>query len=257
MRAALAHRFRYRILGAAEPIHQLAVGQSLLDRVEIDPLHIFDDADLQHLAVGQFTEHHRQLAQARALGRQVLPETPGLDLPCVVSGDRVLAGGVELSGRVVVIDDNGHWEAAGTAEYLADQGCRVDLIATHAGVGIDMEGGNRALFHRRAAVKGIRIRVNTLVTEIAAHRVQIAAVYSSADAIGWGKYVLLPGDEEWLEDVDWVVPVTGRRSREDLYLALKDDPDFAAVRIERVGDCVAPRLIQSTIAEAFALAQTL
>jgi 2,4-dienoyl-CoA reductase-like NADH-dependent reductase (Old Yellow Enzyme family) len=175
-------------------------------------------------------------AQSRALGRQVLPEISGLDRPFVVSSDRVMSGAVELSGHVVVIDDNGHWEAAGTAEYLADEGCRVELVATHPAVGIDMESGTRTLFHRRAAIKRIRLRTSTLVTEIAERRVQIAAVFSSADAIGWGKYVLLPGDEEWLEDVDWVVAVIGRRSREDLFLALQADPGFAGVRIERVGD---------------------
>jgi 2,4-dienoyl-CoA reductase-like NADH-dependent reductase (Old Yellow Enzyme family) len=195
--------------------------------------------------------------RSRALGRQVLPEIPGLDRPFVVSSDQVMSGAVELSGHVVVIDDNGHWEAAGTAEYLADQSCRVHLVATHPAVGIDMESGTRTLFHRRAAIKGIRIRTSTLVTEIGDHRVQLAAVFSSADAVGWGKYVLIPGDEEWLEDVDWVVPVIGRRSREDLFLELQLDPAFAGVRIERVGDCVAPRLIQSTIAEAFELAQGL
>ena len=67
----------------------------------------------------------------------------------------------------------------------------------------------------------------------------------------------MPGDEEVIEGVDWVVPVIGRRSREDLFLALKKDPRFAGVRVERVGDCVAPRLIESNIAEAFLLAQTL
>ncbi len=53
------------------------------------------------------------------------------------------------------------------------------------------------------------------------------------------------------------MPVIGRRSREDLFLKLKGDPRFEGVRIERTGDCVAPRLIESTIAEAFLLAQTL
>ena len=67
----------------------------------------------------------------------------------------------------------------------------------------------------------------------------------------------MPGDGEWIEAVDWVVPVIGRRSREDLYLKLKRDPRFEGLRIERTGDCVAPRLIESTIAEAFLLAQTL
>jgi hypothetical protein len=67
----------------------------------------------------------------------------------------------------------------------------------------------------------------------------------------------VPGDEEWIEGVNWVVPIIGRRSREDLFLELKESPEFQDVTIERVGDCVVPRLIQSTITEAFTLARTL
>jgi pyruvate/2-oxoglutarate dehydrogenase complex dihydrolipoamide dehydrogenase (E3) component len=185
---------------------------------------------------------------------QILPELPGLDLPFVVSSDQVMSDAVDVSGHVVLIDNNGHWEAAGTAEYLADRGCRVQIVAAHPAVGENLENGTRTLFHRRAAIKRIRLRTNTLVQEIAPRRVQLAQVFSAADAAGWGQYVLLPGDEEWIEDVDWVVAVIGRRSREDLFLSLKAADGFDGVRIERVGDCVAPRLIQSTIAEAFDVA---
>ena len=59
-------------------------------------------------------------ARSRELGLQVLPDIAGLDLPFVVSCDEVLSGEVEPQGKVVVIDGNGHWEAAGTAEFLAD-----------------------------------------------------------------------------------------------------------------------------------------
>jgi len=87
--------------------------------------------------------------------------------------------------------------------------------------------------------------------------VRIAAVFSDADAVGWAKYILMPGEDRFIEDVDWVVPVIGRCSREDLYLRLKALPAFAGIQVERVGDCVAPRLVQSTILEAFELARNL
>lgn len=194
---------------------------------------------------------------SRQLGRQILPEIAGLDGDNVVSPDKVLSGEARLSGHVVVIDNNGHWEAAGTAEFLADNGCRVTIVAGHTLVGEDIESGNRTLFYRRAAIKGISMRTATHVTAIETGRVRISAVFSAADAIGWAKYILMPGDEETIDGVDWVVPVIGRRSREDLYLKLKDSPDFAGIRVERVGDCVVPRLIQSTIMEAFELGREL
>jgi NADPH-dependent 2,4-dienoyl-CoA reductase/sulfur reductase-like enzyme len=194
-------------------------------------------------------------ARSLAAGRQILPDLDGLDGDNVVSADRVLRGDVELAGHVVVIDNNGHWEAAGTAEFLADAGCRVTVIAGHSAVGENLEAGTRTLFYRRAAIKGIEMRTSTTVTAVEPALVRVAAVFSGADAIGWAKYLLMPGDEEVIEGVDWVVPVIGRRSREGLYLDLKASPDFADIRVERVGDCAVPRLIQATITEAFELAR--
>jgi 2,4-dienoyl-CoA reductase-like NADH-dependent reductase (Old Yellow Enzyme family) len=195
--------------------------------------------------------------EARRLGRQILPDIDGLDLPFVVSADEVLSGAAKLSGKVVVIDGTGHWEAAGTAEFLADSGCGVVVVASHGAVASELEAGARTLFQRRAAIKEIELRPNFVVTAIAERRVQISAVFSKGDSAGWGKYVLIPGDERWIEDVDWVVAVVGRRSREDLFLAFKSSPELDGVRIERVGDCVAPRLLQSVILEAFSFAAAL
>jgi pyruvate/2-oxoglutarate dehydrogenase complex dihydrolipoamide dehydrogenase (E3) component len=195
--------------------------------------------------------------QARNLGRQVLPEIEGLDLPFVVSADEVLSGAAKPFGRVVVIDETGHWEAAGTAEFLADSGCAVEVLASQGTIGAEMEGGSRTLFQRRAAIKRIQLSPNCVVSAIAERRLRVSAVFSSGDDAGWGKYVLIPGDDRWIDDVDWVVAAIGRRSREDLFLQLKSAPEFAGVRVERVGDCVAPRLLQSVILEAYSLAVSL
>jgi 2,4-dienoyl-CoA reductase-like NADH-dependent reductase (Old Yellow Enzyme family) len=185
------------------------------------------------------------------LGRQVLPEMPGLDLPFVRSADDVLSGRVRLSGRVLVIDCNGHWEAAGTAEFLADDGCEVQVVTPAFHVLADIEGGNRLLFLRRAALKRIKFHTCTNVLEIEPGRAWLSPVFSAADGEGWGKYVLLPGEGEWLEDLDWIVPVIGRRSREDIYLQLRQDHRFRGMHIERIGDCVSPRLIQLVLSEAY------
>lgn len=196
-------------------------------------------------------------ALARSEGRQIVADIEGLGRTNVVSVDDVLSGAKRLSGHVVVIDGNGHWEAAGTAEYLANDGCRVTVITSHGTVGENIEAGTLTLFHRRAAINGITMRTATSVAGIDENCVRVTAVYSAADAIGWVKYLLMPGDEEIIPDVDWIVPVFGRRSREDLYLKLKRSKNFSGTRIERVGDCSVPRLIQSTIGEAFELAREL
>lgn len=195
--------------------------------------------------------------RAGSLGLSAAPDIAGLDRPFVVSSDEVMAGAVKPNGKVVVIDGNGHWEAAGTAEFLKDLGCEVELIASHGLVGEDLEGGSRTLFQRRAALKGMRLRTGYALLEIAERRVKLGAVFSSGNDAGRGRYILIPGDEEWIEDVDWVVPVIGRRSRQDLFLELRSSEDFKDVSILRVGDCVAPRLIQSVIMEAFDVGRSL
>jgi hypothetical protein len=101
------------------------------------------------------------------------------------------------------------------------------------------------------------MRPSTRVVSIDESRIVVKPVFSGAEAIGWRKYLLMPGEDEVIEEVDWVVPAIGRRSREDLYLSISQSPAFERIRVERVGDCVAPRLIQSTIVEAFELGRAL
>lgn len=193
----------------------------------------------------------------RDLGRIVVPDLPGLALPFVHSSDEVMSGAATLAGHVVVYDTNGHWEAAGTAEFLADSGCRVTLITPDLIAGADIESGTRTLFHRRAAIKGITIRHGRVLTAIEPGRVETAAVFSDAGTVGLDRYLLVPGRPEWLEGVDFVIAVIGRRSREDLYHRCRSDAALSGVRVERVGDCVAPRLIESNIREAYELATRL
>lgn len=191
------------------------------------------------------------------LGLQILPETKGLDRDNVVSVDDVLSSRVRPSGHVVVVDGNGHWEAAGTAEFLADAGCRVTVLAGHQLVGANIEAGTRTLFYRRAAIKGIAFRPSMRLVSVGDRQVVVSPVFSAADAIGWGKYLLMPGEDETIEDVDWVVPAIGRRSRERLFLEVLGSGRLGDTRLERVGDCVVPRLIQATIAEAFELGRSI
>jgi 2,4-dienoyl-CoA reductase-like NADH-dependent reductase (Old Yellow Enzyme family) len=191
------------------------------------------------------------------LGRQVLPAVPGLDLPFVHSSDDVMSGRVKLKGRVLVIDNNGHWEGAGTAEYLADEGCMVEVVTPDAMVGGDIESGTRTLFYRRAAIKGIAIRSGFALKAIEPGRVTVAPVFSGAGTQGFGRYLLVAGEEQVIEGFDFVVAIIGRRSREDLYHRCRESALLEGVTIERVGDAVAPRLIESNIAEAYTTGLTI
>jgi 2,4-dienoyl-CoA reductase-like NADH-dependent reductase (Old Yellow Enzyme family) len=168
---------------------------------------------------------------ARAAGRQVEPSLPGLDLPHVRGSDECYAEEGPRTGRVLVVDGTGHWETLGTAERLAERGCSVEVVAPRPLVGATCDTAGRVLWHRRAIERGILVAPN----------VELLAVVPE------GARVLeqLTGRER-LAAADVVVPVLGRRSREDLFLELREG---LAVPVARVGDCVAPRLLQHAIAD--------
>ncbi|GAC1445274.1 MAG: hypothetical protein NVSMB52_05950 [Chloroflexota bacterium] len=182
---------------------------------------------------------------ARQLGRQ--PEgmlthrsISGIDGENVYSADEVLSDAKLPGHRVLVVDAIGTWEGVGTAEYLADAGYKVHVITDREVAASDLDGSNRTLFYQRAAQKGITVTPFTDLEEITLSGAKIRNV--------------LTNKEIW-DETDAVVPVYGRRSREDLYLHLTSaEPILRSdVRVERVGDCVAPRLVRSNIMEAYLL----
>lgn len=179
--------------------------------------------------------------QASGLGVHAGRRPDGLDGELVCPVDRALRLN-EASGRVVVIDGNGHWEAAGTAEYLAGLGADVTVVTASGLVGADLEGTGRELFHQRARSRGIDLRTRTRLVAVGERDV----VLEDLDT----------GRRSEMDEVSLVVPVLGRRSVEDGYIAARRD-GWAGGRVHRVGDCVAPRLVRAVIAEAYELATSI
>lgn len=161
---------------------------------------------------------------------------PGMtERPFVVSADAVLGGEVPEPRRAVVIDGSGHWEAAGTAEFLRNEGADVWVVTSRELAGARLEGANRELFYKRAAEKEIRIITAAQVSEARDAKVTIQHAWTDKSTV--------------LEDIDIIVGVQGRLPDQDLFLALRERGEGRP--IYRVGDCVAPRLLRATITEAY------
>ena len=173
-----------------------------------------------------------------SLGRQTESKISGIDGENVFSSDQVMIGNSAIGKKVVVIEENGHWESCGTAEHLADQGHEVYLVTSRSMVGGDLEGANQHLFVERAIKKSIKIITNATVLSISSNHVELK---SSLDP-----------DHPWKIDCDSVVPVIGRNSEENLYIELSDLEGAETLNFEllRVGDAVAPRTLESIIYEA-------
>jgi 2,4-dienoyl-CoA reductase-like NADH-dependent reductase (Old Yellow Enzyme family) len=173
---------------------------------------------------------------ARSRGLQVPNTLPGLDLPLVRSVDEVLTNPPPAGTRVLVIDAHGHWEAAGTAEFLHDLGSRVSVVTSRSEVGFGLEATNKVLFHQRAREKGIGLHPSVEIRCI---------VEDGVEAMD-----LLNGGERHFE-ADLVVPVYPRVSRDDLYFQLLDRLDGRPdITLERIGDASVPRLIQTILLES-------
>ena len=96
---------------------------------------------------------------------------PGIaDDPRVVSVDDVMSGRVEAGQSVVLLDNNAHWEACGTAEFLLEAGRQVEFVTPLAAAGVDLEPGNAALFYQRVRPRGLRIAAHADIRAIATGR---------------------------------------------------------------------------------------
>jgi hypothetical protein len=164
-----------------------------------------------------------------------------IDEARLASVDDVLSGRRVAARRALVIDGNGDWEGAGTAEFLANAGVEVVVVAAAMTVGASLETANRHLFHQRAAAKGIRLLSRTQFAGCKDGAVQVTDIYT--------------GQTCEIADVDLIVPAVGRRSEESLYLGWKSL--IGDRQLHRVGDCVAPRLLREVIRESYEFALTL
>lgn len=158
-----------------------------------------------------------------------------IDPPAVATVDQVLSGARTIGRRALVFDGTGLWEGAGTAEFLANLGAEVWLVASQFSVGFSLEGANRELFYRRTAEKSIHVLATKKVIGQQGDAIELEDIYTH-------EHINLPG-------IDMVVPAIGRRSEELLYL---DWVGRGGGReVYRVGDCVAPRMLREVLNESY------
>jgi pyruvate/2-oxoglutarate dehydrogenase complex dihydrolipoamide dehydrogenase (E3) component len=152
--------------------------------------------------------------------------------PQIVTTVQVLKDEVEVGDKVLLIDQDGHHQATGTAELLADRGKQVHMITAALFVGSAL-GPLQDLYltRNRLAEKGVSFTPDIAVLEIQGTLVKGLNVYSN-EMIDFEGY-------------DTVVLAAGNVADDDLYFELKDKVD----EIHRVGDCVAPRKTDMAIIE--------
>ena len=150
----------------------------------------------------------------------------------VVDAWQVLTGEAETGKRVLFIDLDGHHQATGTAEYLADQGKEVHMLCPALFIGGKL-GPLQDLYltRQRLARKNVTFTPDIAVLGIEGTLAKGLNVYSNA-MLDFSGY-------------DTIVLAAGNASCDELYFSLKGK----VKELYRIGDCVAPRKTDMAILE--------
>jgi mycofactocin system FadH/OYE family oxidoreductase 2 len=169
--------------------------------------------------------------------RATLPSLPGGSDGVVHVAD-VVAGRVPTGARVLVVDADGHLRGCGTADLLASQGKQVRIAgeALYVGQNIDM----KTLYplYRRLRERGVEMLPATRFDGWEDGQPVLSDVFTGArrrveaDTVVWAG----PG----VAEAGLVEPLRA-----------------AGLAVHAVGDCVAPRRVESAVHEAHAVARAL
>ncbi len=154
---------------------------------------------------------------------------PGATDQNLVDERSVLLGKVSVGQRVVVLDGTGDTVGCSTAEFLADQGKQVYILAKGYQVGEDIDKETKPLIYRSLLEKGVTLVPFTWVRSI-----------SDKTVITYNTFTFR---EDKIENVDTVVHAIGATANNQLCKSLKGK----VKELHAIGDCFAPRRIQNAI----------
>ena len=179
--------------------------------------------------------------------QRALPELetlPGIDKGGVFSVEDVMSRNARPGKRVVVLDDVGHWHAAGTAWHLAEQGHEVTIVTRFAMTGWELV--------RTATDWPLRKRLKQLGVETLSD-----SAITAWKGPGEGAEVLdLRDGEKRVVQADTLVLGCANESQRWLGDALEERAE-RGYGLHSIGDAVAPRLAVMAIYEGRKLAREL
>ncbi len=171
-----------------------------------------------------------------------LPPIPGSELPHVATVWQVIQGEktAQPGEYVLVYDQLGFHQATGTAELLAEKGCKVEFVTPQFFVGGDLSVTlDIELWYRRALAKGMQMTADHFLGSLGPNSATIINNYT--------------GQPRQLENVALAVLVTPQAANDRLYLQLQGK----VKQLYRIGDCLAPRRVENAILDGERTARAL
>ena len=161
------------------------------------------------------------------VGRWLDEAIAGWDSPHVVTPDTVLTG-ANLSGRVVVYDDEHYYMGGSIAEKLRLDGLDVTLVTPANEVSTwTRHTEEQYRIQQRLMSIGVQLETGTTLAAIEADHVIAESIYT---------------EEPRELGANNVVMVTARTPNDDLYHQLSE-----RIASERIGDCLAPGTIATAV----------
>jgi mycofactocin system FadH/OYE family oxidoreductase 2 len=163
----------------------------------------------------------------------------------IVSPQAVLAGEAPAAQRAVIWDKAGGLAALSAAETLAEAHARVEVVTPGFAVGEDVTITVRMPLYERLLAAGASFWPNCRVAQAEDDAVQLVNLYS--------------GQTARLDGVDLIVDWPGNRADDSLWQPLQAlaGQSGRTLEVHAVGDCVAPRLVETAMAEGAAVARDL
>jgi 2,4-dienoyl-CoA reductase-like NADH-dependent reductase (Old Yellow Enzyme family) len=158
----------------------------------------------------------------------------------VTTPEPVINGDLRLSGRVIVLDEEGLHAAAGVAELAALAGAEVELVTRafmpFGSLAFSIQNGIVAGRLREA---GVRVRTGSYLRAIGDRSVTVFDVVST--------------EEEIIDEVDHVVMAAMRKPHDELVEGLQGRAAYVYV----IGDALAPRGLREAIYEGHRFARVI
>jgi len=173
--------------------------------------------------------------------RPLWPDVPIADESPVVEARAVLAGMVPVSAgqRVAVVAGEHHMQALNTAEYLAEQGCQVEVLTPALYAGAQLDLGVLELAYHRLLTKGVVITPLTTVKEVRGPTLTTEHVVTK--------------EEGRRDGVDLVVMAYGGQADDTLSQTVKS----RVAEVHVIGDALAPRRLMDAILDGARLGRQL
>ena len=169
--------------------------------------------------------------------RPVEPAGRGKTLPAVVSAWAILSGEVETGRNVVIIDHTGQQIGCAVGELVADRGGRAEVVSRQFHPALDCGLTNTVSLYRRIFRKGVALTPHHDLREIGDRSVTLFNYYNQR--------------ERRIEGLDQVVVVTSPIPNDEMLAPLQ----MAGLDVRAIGDCVAPRDIESATYEGHRVAR--